>query len=320
MNKRLFISLTILIILCFAFASESFANSVTVSLQIYEIKVLLNNNSYGSYLVNGQKYSESKSFFLKTGDSISITAEPSSKLTYLNNISCKTDNIVIIGSNSVSIGDVKSNAEIEFEFKKISSNKKDDTFKCDGGVNCPIKHFEDANYNEWYHEDLDYVVKKGLMNGVSLNKFEPHESTTRAMVVTILYRLENKPKVKSKNIFDDVEENTWYTDAIIWANSQGIVLGYGDDTFAPDQPITREEMVTVLYRYNEYKKYSTHTNSPQKIKAFSDYGDVSTWAFKAMKWACGEGIINGSDGLILPQDNTERCQIAAILHRFIEKY
>lgn len=317
MNKRLFIRLTILIILCCAFASQTFANSVTVSLQVHEIKVL--TNSYGSYWLNGQKYTESKSFFFKTGDSIEIIAEASSKKAYLKNITCMTDDIVLIGKNAVSIGQITSNSEIELDFARISSSNKDDEYKCDGGKNCPIKHFKDVNHTEWYHEDLDYVVKNGLMNGVSSNEFEPHESTTRAMVVTILYRLADKPKVKYKNIFEDVEENTWYTDAIIWANSEKIVLGYGDNTFAPDQPITREEMVTILYRYNEYKKYSTHTNSPKKIQTFSDYGAVSTWAFEAMKWACGEGIINGSDGLILPQDNTERCQIAAILHRFIEK-
>ena len=316
MNKRLFISLTILIILCYAFASQTFANSVTVSLQVHEIKVI--TNSYGSYWLNGQKYTESKSFFFKTGDSVEITAEANSKKAYLKNITCMTDDIVLIGKDTVSIRQLTSNAEIELDFGRISSSIKDNEYKCDGGRNCPIKHFRDTKYTEWYHEDLDYVVKKGLMNGVSSNEFEPHKSTTRAMVVTTLYRLENKPLVKSKNIFGDVEKNKWYTDAIIWANSQGIVLGYGDNTFAPDQPITREEMVTILYRYNEYKKYSTHTNSPKKIQTFADCGEVSAWAFKAMKWACGEGIINGSDGLILPQYNTERCQIAAILHRFIE--
>lgn len=317
MNKKLFISLTILIMFCCTFASKTFANSVTVSLQVHEIKVL--TNSYGSYWLNGQKYTKSQNFFFKTGDTVEIIAEANSQKAYLKNITCMTDDVVLIGKNTVSISQLTSNAEIELDFVGIASSNNHYEYRCDGGKRCPIKHFKDVDYTEWYHEDLDYVIKKGLMNGVSLNEFEPHESTTRAMVVTILYRLENKPKVKSQNIFDDVEENTWYTDAITWATSEKIVMGYGDNTFAPNQAITREEMVTILYRYNEYKKYSTHTNSPKKIEKFSDYGDVSTWAFNAMKWACGEGIINGSDGLILPQDDTERCQIAAILHRLIEK-
>ena len=183
---------------------------------------------------------------------------------------------------------------------------------------CPSARFADFDPNAWYHEAVDYAVTNGLMNGAASDRFDPDGITTRAMLVTLLYRLEKEPAVSGRNPFDDVENGRWYTDAVIWANDNGIVTGYGDGRFGPMDPITREQFAAILFRYAENRGYDT--SKAADLSGYEDASSISPWALDAMKWANAERLITGRTAtLLIPGGNTTRAEAAAILMRFIEK-
>ena len=177
---------------------------------------------------------------------------------------------------------------------------------------CPCDDYNDLSNEQWYHAGVDYALENGLMNGVGGGKFDPNGSLTRAMLVTILYRSENTPDVSGEsNPFADVPDGQWYTDAVIWAAKEKIVNGMSETTFAPNESITREQIATILYRYDGAVKVSGD------LDQFSDASDVSTYALDAMVWAVKEGIIGGMNGKLAPKDNATRAQIATILYRYL---
>ena len=183
----------------------------------------------------------------------------------------------------------------------------------------PVNHpkytdFADLPVESWYREGVSYALDRGLMNGVGSREFDPDGNVTRAMFVTILYRAENAPSVEGKsNPFTDVQNGKWYTEAVIWASDCGIVKGTSETTYSPDAPITREQIATILFRY------SKSSPSDKSLSSFPDAGTVSSYAQNGMCWAVAEGIINGKDGKLAPKENATRCQIAAILMRYLEK-
>ncbi len=180
---------------------------------------------------------------------------------------------------------------------------------------CPAWPFTDLDLQLWYHDGIHYCVEHGLMEGFPNNLFMPHGDTTRAQIVTILYRLEGKPAVNGTQVFDDVTLGKWYTEAIEWANACGVVEGYGNGEFKPDTPISREQMAAILYRYANTKGYDVSAKAD--LSSFTDASTISTWAVDAMMWANASGLINGmGDGTLNPLGNTERCQAAALLQRF----
>ena len=195
--------------------------------------------------------------------------------------------------------------------------EKDPNYKppvCNGGINCPSKLYSDLDAAKWYHEGIDFALSGGLMNGVGNRKFDPNGSLTRAMLVTILYRMEQMPEVTDAvNPFDDVKDGTWYTQAVVWAASEGIVNGISESSFAPDTPITREQIAAILYRYAG----SAPVNG--SLLKFSDVYSVSQYAYDAVTWAVSEGIIAGSNGRLNPKDNATRAEIATILCRYLTK-
>ena len=186
---------------------------------------------------------------------------------------------------------------------------------CDGGENCPSGKFVDVNPKEWYHLSVDYVVTHGLFGGTSENTFEPETAMTRAMLVTVLWRYEGQPEA-GENTFSDVPSGKWYTNAVAWAAENGVVCGIGNNRFDPDGEITREQVAAILFRYAEMKEFETSKRGD--LSTFPDGSKVGSWAETAMQWAVAEGIINGSDGKLLPQGNATRAQAATILMRFIE--
>ena len=198
-------------------------------------------------------------------------------------------------------------------------------WRCTGGNHCPSCQFTDlaevikSNPRIWWHEYTDYVIKNKLMNGMTDTLFMPNYTTTRAMLVTILWREAGSPVVDFDMAFEDVEANTWYTEAIRWAASKGIVDGMSDTEFAPNANITREQMVTIFYRYAKFNKVNVTTGNAKNIERFSDVDEISSWAYDAVKWACGIGFVDGKENNnIDPTGNATRVEMATLIMRFIE--
>ena len=179
---------------------------------------------------------------------------------------------------------------------------------------CPSRSFTDVDTSLWYHEAIDYVLEKGYMNGTGRTLFEPNGKLTRAMLVQILYNMEGKPAVIETVSFKDVPDGAWYQDALAWAAANEIVLGYSDGTFHPGDPISREQLAAILFRYHGYKGRDT---SHRQSLAFTDAEAVSAWAQDAMQWAVAEKIVNGKgQGLLDPHGKTTRAQAAQMLMNY----
>ena len=192
------------------------------------------------------------------------------------------------------------------------------TTKCRYGANCPSKDFADIPSDYWAHAEIDYVVDIGLFRGTSTTAFSPDKEMTRAMLVTVLYRLANSPSVAGlKNEFPDVQKNAYY-DAILWAHKNNIAHGFNDGTFRPNDPITREQFATFLQRFAA-NVYGMDTESAHyaNLNTFSDASDVDSAYRESMSWAVGEGIIKGRTATTLdPNGFATRAQVAVILYRF----
>ena len=181
--------------------------------------------------------------------------------------------------------------------------------------------FSDVPSGAWYEDSVQYAYENGLMNGVGGGRFNPNGTATRAMVVTILHRMAGEPS-SSQIIFNDVPLDAWYFDSIFWAYDHDILTGYGNGSMGPNKPVTREQLVTILYRYAEYCGYDLSASN--RLYAFSDRSSVHGWAFNAISWSVGAGIITGiaKDGgaIIQPTGTAKRSQIATIMMRFIQYF
>ncbi|MBQ2326840.1 MAG: S-layer homology domain-containing protein, partial [Clostridia bacterium] len=182
---------------------------------------------------------------------------------------------------------------------------------------CYIEEFEDVNLDAWYHEVLDKAVELGLLKGTSDETIEPNGDMTRAMLVTVLYRLEGEPEVEGEMPFADCAADTWYSDAVIWAYENEIVKGISDTEFAPNANVTREQFATILYRYAQSEGVDVSVGKDTNILSYEDAFDVSDWAMEAMQWACGAGVVNGNGDMLLPLDAATRAEAAAMLVRYI---
>ena len=178
--------------------------------------------------------------------------------------------------------------------------------------------FNDVSANDWFASAVDYVTGKGMMNGTADNTFSPKANTTRGMVVTVLYRLENQPSTSVAS-FTDVASGAYYANAVAWANANGIVSGYGSGKFGPNDKVTREQLAAILYRYAQYKKYDVSVGEDTNILSYDDAQSISSYAIPAIQWACGAGVVTGKSGSKLdPKGNATRAEVAAMLMRFCE--
>lgn len=202
-----------------------------------------------------------------------------------------------------------------YSFKMPRSGVKvEATFYCTGSELCPTHHLADVLVKAWYHDAVDYVVEHGIMTGTSATTFEPNTTLSRAMVAQILYNLEGQPAVEGESTFTDASTH-WAVDAITWAQKTGVVDGYENNTFRPNQAVTREELAQMLYNYAQYKKITLPALGD--LSKFPDGDKVSPWARTAMKWATGLGVINGyEDSTLEPGGDSTRAQAASILMRF----
>ena len=177
--------------------------------------------------------------------------------------------------------------------------------------------FDDVRRGDWFYDDVRYVYETGLMNGTANRIFAPSISTTRAMIVTILWRLEGSPVVNFAMRFRDVVENAWYSEAVRWAAANGIVTGYSENAFGPNDNITREQLAAILHRYAKYKGLDVSAGEDTNILSFDDAQTISGYAVPSMQWACGAGLMQGSNRKLLPTAQATRAQVAAMLHRFL---
>ena len=177
--------------------------------------------------------------------------------------------------------------------------------------------FNDVAETDWFYEAVMYAVQNGLFSGTSSTTFDPNDDMTRAMLVTVLYRLEGEPEITGSNAFDDVIDGQWYTDAVIWASENEIASGYGGGLFGTSDSVTREQMATILYNYAVHKGYDM--TAAADLTAYNDASDISSWAEAAMGWANGMGLITGvTDTTLDPSGSATRAQVATILMRFVQ--
>ncbi len=175
--------------------------------------------------------------------------------------------------------------------------------------------FADVKAGDWFYDAVGYVYGKGMMNGVDSVSFQPNAPTDRAMIVTILHRLEGSPSALPA-AFTDVKEGAYYAGPVAWASANGVVNGYEDGTFRPASSITREQLAAILYRYAQYRGL-VGPNAPMgSPDQFPDGASLSPYAVEAMRWAIGAGLLNGIDGRLQPQGTASRAQVAVILQRF----
>ena len=179
----------------------------------------------------------------------------------------------------------------------------------------PVFPFVDVPADAYYRQAVEYMYELGLIQGTSETTFGPMLASTRGQVVAILYRLEGSPAVNGSNPFVDATAD-WVQAAVLWASQNGIVEGYNDTAFGPDDAITREQLAAILYRYASYKSYDLTVTGDLSI--FNDASDVATWSHTPLAWAVGKGLIQGSNDLVNPQGSAIRAQLALVLMRFLE--
>lgn len=187
----------------------------------------------------------------------------------------------------------------------------------DGDTNCPLAKFVDLIPTSWYHEPIDYVLKRGIMDGMTDNMFGPEVTLTRAMVVTMLYAMDGKPSISNLSPFNDVAATDWFVNPVVWAADNGVVSGYDDGSFRPTNPVTREELATMLRSYAQYRNKDTSASGD--LSAFVDQSTVSGWAAESVSWAVGHGIINGRSGnRIAPKGTATRAEAATMFTRLCQ--
>ncbi len=179
--------------------------------------------------------------------------------------------------------------------------------------------YEDVNEGQWFYDAALYNYYNGLMDGVETGKFGPNLSVTRAMMVTILWRMEGRPVVNYAMSFEDVAEGAWYTEAVRWAAANGIVNGVSETRFAPNDPITREQMAAILYRYAKYCGIDVSVGEDTNILSYKDFDEISEYAIPAFQWACGSGVMSGrADGFLQPKAGATRAEVAQLIMNFLK--
>lgn len=188
---------------------------------------------------------------------------------------------------------------------------------------CPSGHFTDApDTDNWAHSGIDYMLQLGLISGATETTFQPDAAMTRAQFVQVLYCCAGQPAVSGRSSFRDVADGRAYSKAVAWAQKIGVILGTGDGRFLPEHKITREQMVTMLYRYAIYSGLDVSVGEDTNVLSYPDAEDTTVYAIPAMQWACGVGLISGAvvngELLLLPTDHATRAQVCAVLARYAQ--
>ena len=297
------------------FYKQNSANSITIYITSNINPLTTTGN------INLGTIEANESFKITSATNMKITDGINSQTPSMDNSTGDNDNSNDLDDSNNSSGSNNSNGSNSSSGSNNSGNSNNNNSN-DNTDNEPENtettiQFTDVNENDWYYDAVKYVYANGLMSGVSDTTFAPNANTTRGMIVTVLYRMENQPNVTIDNSFKDVKSTDYYGNAIYWAKQNNIVSGYNSTTFAPNDNITREQMAAILYRYAAYKGYSVDKTSD--LSNFNDTSNISNYALTPIKWAVSSGLISGmGDGTISPLGNASRAQIATILMRFIE--
>lgn len=242
-------------------------------------------------------------------------------------VDINTDSVKIVVPGTPTSEDVQKTDEPEVEIKpepKPSENtggstaEKESEKQPESEEVLPWKNpFSDVKEKDWFFDSVRYVFEQELMGGVGLDEFAPNVTLTRAMLVTILYRYDGSP-ASSTYGFSDVARNTWYTKSIDWAASVGIVNGVGDGMFAPESPVTREQMAVIFYNYTKHKELNIE--GKKDLSSYTDSEKISTWASDALEWAVATGLMSGKgENMLDPSGNATRAETAAVIKRYAEK-
>lgn len=247
-----------------------------------------------------------------TGTVVTVTPKPDEGYA--------VDRITVTDASGNAV-EVKSNGDGTYSFTQpsgavtitVTFKVLTDVSECPRDASCPMSGYTDLNMGEWYHDGIHYCLDEGLMDGVDAGMFAPNATTSRAMIVTILWRLQGSPEVEATETFTDVSPDAWYAKAIAWAVAEGVADGYGEGLFGPNDAITREQLAAMLWRY---------AGSPEAdgdLSVFADGADTSSWAEQAMSWAVALGLLTGVDNdRLAPGGQATRAQAATILMRFAQ--
>ncbi len=253
-----------------------------------------------------------------SGTTVTLTVTPDDgyeldELTVTNVSTGETIKLTQISDTQYTFTMPAAKVAIDATFVEIGESEPTDP------VEPAEQSFLDVAENDWYYDAIQYVYEKGLMTGTSATTFEPDLATSRAMLVTILYRLEGEPTVAGTSGFTDVVDGEWYADAVTWAAQNGIVNGLGDGLYGVHNTLTREQMAAILYRYAQYKGYDVSVGASTNILSYTDAQEIGEWAVEAMQWANGAGLITGvTESTLAPQSDSTRAVMATILMRFCE--
>ena len=228
------------------------------------------------------------------------------------------------GSYSFTMPGGRVTVEVSFKEDEVSAESEETTAETDAETEtlpeiihvCPSKSYADVDTTSWYHEAVDYAISYNIMNGYGADKFAPLDTTTRAMIAVMLWRLEGAPVSDAKIPFSDVSETAWYADAVKWATEKGIVNGVGGDMFLPDGVITREQFLTMIYRYEQYRGGGFKGLWVYRLK-FPDLADISDWAMEAVSWCNMKSVISGdANGNLNPKNDATRAETAKIIMNY----
>ena len=242
------------------------------------------------------------------GETVTITPTPDTGY--------EVDEVIVTDRNGDEV-EVTANRNGTYTFKQPRGRVTIEvTFVRTGGT-AGAAPFLDVAEDAWYADAVAYVYDNGLMSGTSTTLFSPNATTTRGMIVTMLYRLEGEPRISSGSAFDDVDAGMYYADAVAWASQNDIVTGYDETTFGPNNAITREQMAAILYRYAQYKGYRTTAGAD--LSGYVDADSVSSYALASLQWANAAGLVTGtSSNTLTPDGSATRAQVATIFMRFME--
>ena len=242
------------------------------------------------------------------GETVTITPTPDTGY--------EVDEVIVTDRNGDEV-EVTANRNGTYTFEQPRGRVNIEvTFVRTGGT-AGAAPFLDVAEDAWYADAVAYVYDNGLMSGTSTTLFSPNATTTRGMIVTMLYRLEGEPRISSGSAFDDVDAGMYYADAVAWASQNDIVTGYDEATFGPNNAITREQMAAILYRYAQYKGYRTTADAD--LSGYVDADSVSSYALASLQWANAAGLVTGtSSNTLTPDGSATRAQVATIFMRFME--